>query len=295
MVTEFTSCDWGTSNLRVRRVVEGRVVAEHCSESGVSRIDGDFPNALKQAMEAIEARPPVVISGMASSSIGWCELPYAELPFPLDGSGAVLREIAAETFLVSGVSGNGDIMRGEETELLGLEELPGEVLVILPGTHSKHCHIRNASMVKFQTHLTGDLRQALRSHTILANSIADGWDRSAFCEGVLAGASNPLPGQLFRVRTRQVLDGCPAPSNGSYLDGLLIGAELSGLDAGRPLLLAAGASQHRSYKTALEALGLSSRTRILPPEEVALLAVRGQARLMDYSFEIRGEHAFEAP
>jgi 2-dehydro-3-deoxygalactonokinase len=88
MLSEFTSCDWGTSNLRVRRVVDGRVAGEAVSEKGVSRVRGNFPEILQEAMQEINATPPVVVSGMAGSSIGWQELAYAELPFPLDGSGA---------------------------------------------------------------------------------------------------------------------------------------------------------------------------------------------------------------
>jgi 2-dehydro-3-deoxygalactonokinase len=281
MFLEFTSCDWGTTNLRVRRVVDGCVVREFGSASGVAQVEGNFATVLQEAMETIGAKPPVVISGMAGSSIGWCELPYAELPFPLDGRGAVIREIEKGIFLVSGVCGNKEIMRGEETELLGLENLPAETLAILPGTHSKHCQIRGAELVAFKTYLTGEVRQAIRSHTVLSRSIAGGWDEGAFREGVTAGASGTLLGELFRVRTRQVLDGCPAAANGAYLDGLLIGAELSGLASAPSVLVAAGPAQHVAYQTAIDTLDLGSRTRFLAPEEVALLAVRGQARLLD--------------
>ena len=277
---DFTSCDWGTTHLRVRRVVEGRVVAEDVSENGVSRVRGNFSDVLRLSMKKIKGSPPVIVSGMAGSSIGWRELPYAELPFPLDGSGVVTCEIEPGIFLVSGVRGRSEVMRGEEVELMGLEDLPEDALVILPGTHSKHCQIRDGKLVAFQTHLTGELRQVIRTHTVLSKSVADGWDASAFCEGVARGSQNPLLGELFRVRTRQVLDGCPSESNGSYLDGLLIGSELSGIEPVRPLLVAAGNAQYLAYKTAIEALGLAPQTRILPPEETALLAVRGQSRLL---------------
>jgi 2-keto-3-deoxy-galactonokinase len=93
-------------------------------------------------------------------------------------------------------------------------------------------------------------------------------------------AAHPLSGELFRVRTRDLLDGCSSESNGSYLDGLLIGAELSAIKAGQSILLAVGAAQHLSYKTAIEALGHTKHTRILAPEETALLSVRGHSRLL---------------
>jgi 2-dehydro-3-deoxygalactonokinase len=253
------------------------------SSDGVAHIHtpGDFAGVLKCAMEKIGAQHPVVISGMAGSSIGWCELPYAGLPFRLDGSDAVLKEIEEGIWVVSGVCGETEIMRGKETELLGLDAGAGDLLVVLPGTHSKHCLLRNGCLAHFRTFMTGELRQVIRSQTILARSISEGWEADAFCDGVQAGATSSLLENLFQVRTRELLAGCSWESNGSYLDGLLIGAELSQLPAELPILLAAGPAQHSAYSKALVALGFDVRSTILTPAETSLLAVIGHQRLLE--------------
>ena len=116
MELSFTSCDWGTTNLRVRIVRDDAVIKELRTEQGASRLKSpeEFRTALGAAMDSLGATKPVVISGMAGSSIGWKELPYARLPFRLDGSDAVVNEIEPDTFLISGVRSEDDVMRGEE-------------------------------------------------------------------------------------------------------------------------------------------------------------------------------------
>src|SRR5690606_7599837 len=98
------------------------------------------------------AGAPILVSGMASSSIGWQDIPYARLPLPVDGSGLTWHDLEPlesplglhRVVLVPGARSEVDVMRGEETELVGLFTLPqaqglaDSSLVIKPGTHSKH-------------------------------------------------------------------------------------------------------------------------------------------------------------
>jgi 2-dehydro-3-deoxygalactonokinase len=279
----FTSCDWGTTNLRVRIVRDDAVIKELRTEQGASTLKSpdDFRAALGAAMDSLGTAKPVVISGMAGSSIGWKELPYARLPFRLDGSDAVVNEIEPDTFLISGVRSEDDVMRGEETELLGLEIAQEEAVAILPGTHSKHCVLRNGAMVSFRTFMSGELHALLGSHGILRQSVGPGWDEAAFLEGIDASIREPLTSSLFKVRTRSLLHGKSPESNGSFLSGLLIGSELSALPEGVPLILAAAGSIAAPYRLAFRALGLEGRSRILGEEGSAALAVRGQRKILE--------------
>lgn len=283
MKLSFTSCDWGTTNLRVRIVRGDAVVKEIRTGQGASTLKspGEFRTALGVAMESLGADKPVVISGMAGSSIGWKELPYARLPFRLDGSDAVLVEIEPDTFLISGVRSEDDVMRGEETELLGLEIGREEAVVILPGTHSKHCVLRNGAMVSFRTFMSGELHALLGSHGILRQSVAPGWDEAAFLEGIDESTRGALTSSFFKVRTRSLLHGKSPESNGSFLSGLLIGSELSALPKDVPPVLAAAGKIAEPYRLAFRALGLDTRSRILSDEEAAALAVRGQRKILE--------------
>jgi len=283
MNSEFTSCDWGTTNLRVRIVRGEAIIKELRTEQGASTLKSpeEFRTALVTAMDSLGATKPVVISGMAGSSIGWKELPYARLPFRLDGSDAVVEEIEPDTFLISGVRSEEDVMRGEETELLGLAIGQEEVAVILPGTHSKHCIARNGAMVSFRTFMSGELHALFSAHGILRQSMAPGWDEAAFLEGIDESTHGSLTSTLFKVRTRALLHGNSPVSNSSFLSGLLIGSELLALPKDVPLVLAAAGAIATPYRIAFRALGLDSRSRIISDDEAAILAVHGQRKFLE--------------
>ena len=276
--SHFLSCDWGTSSFRLRwvRMIDGVVDAELRGNDGVRAVyeaaraagataEPDrrafFERAMLRELDLLTAGAvdrfrgaPLVISGMASSSIGWCELPYASLPFRLDGKDLAVSMLSwsapawlGETFLISGVSSATEVMRGEETELVGLmgkstrfAPVDAEVLV-LPGTHSKHLWIRNQAVERMTTFLTGELFEVLSKHSVLRATlpVEDGapvlppvleWsveEREGFTEGVRAARHPGLAASLFQVRTRGVLSRRSALSNACYLSGLLIGAEWS--------------------------------------------------------------------
>ena len=110
----FLSCDWGTSSFRLRLVEANTelIAGEINSARGIATLFTDWQQALQdkrfapsqrigfyvaylrsqiQWLSEQVAQPihtvPVLISGMASSSIGMHELPYTSLPFLLDGTG----------------------------------------------------------------------------------------------------------------------------------------------------------------------------------------------------------------
>jgi 2-dehydro-3-deoxygalactonokinase len=322
MADFFVNCDWGTSRFRLRlaSLDGGTIVAEHCSQLGVGRLAEDstadarparFAAALAGGLVALGQQQAelrgatVAISGMASSSIGWLELPYASLPWRLDGSAAVWRELTAEetglpqrTVLISGVRAASDVLRGEETEALGLFQLPlgaplaERSIVVFPGTHSKHLRIVDGAMVDFQTFMTGELFEVLARHSLLRYSVGPeagensprAEESPSFVEGVRLAGELPLAAALFRVRTRQVLDGRTAEENRALLSGVLIGAELAYLaaaaDRGTPVVLAAATGLSAPYEAAVSALGLAPRTVVIPPDDVARLSALGQALLL---------------
>lgn len=170
---KFISCDWGTSSFRLRLVeMTGvAVIAEENSADGVARVfdlwkqTGRPENSrfsfyverIRTGIGSIEKKSgyslegiPVVISGMATSTLGMIDLPYKELPFAVDGSDAVTRllrlsdDFKHDMLFISGVKSDHDAMRGEETLLVGcVHDGEKERLFIFPGTHSKHVAVKN--------------------------------------------------------------------------------------------------------------------------------------------------------
>jgi 2-keto-3-deoxy-galactonokinase len=60
MNSEFTSCDWGTTNLRVRIVRGNAVIKELRTEQGASTLKSpeEFRTALGAAMDSLGAAKP---------------------------------------------------------------------------------------------------------------------------------------------------------------------------------------------------------------------------------------------
>ena len=312
-MNSFFSCDWGTSTFRLRLVrweVEEEVVIldEFSSACGVRTFSESGPEGfeayLREALAEMNAPTvPVLISGMASSSVGWKELPYAIVPFAVNEPSALQPECfhldyrgdQVPVYLFSGVRTANDVMRGEETELIGILTLPPlrqldtkSALVIMPGTHSKHVQIENGSIVDFTTFMTGEVFELLARQSILRATVdwdslsgADATLDEAFIEGVRAARDHGVASSLFKVRTAGVLGGKSNASNIRYLLGLMIGDELRtlpGEDSCVTVVLAAGIAFSRSYRLALEVLGFSGRQLIcLTPEQLSNSAVQAHA------------------
>ncbi|HEX8202886.1 MAG TPA: 2-dehydro-3-deoxygalactonokinase, partial [Isosphaeraceae bacterium] len=240
----FVSGDWGTSRLRLRLVQAEPLAirAEATSEAGIARVfaswqatgaagdrEGVFLRALAPVLEELRAGAgfdprdvPLVLSGMASASIGLRELPYAATPFDLAaGAPPTARippgELPCETVVVSGVRTDDDVMRGEETILIGLAALGhGDGLFLLPGTHSKHVAVRGGVIERFGTYLTGEMFALLRAHSVLGPCLAAGSGPdetfvAAVCEA--AGGANLLR-EAFALRARSILRGTSPEENG---------------------------------------------------------------------------------
>ena len=253
-------------------------------------------NAAGRALDSL----PIVISGMASSTIGIRELRYADIPYPASGSAAITEWIPAAgalkqpVLLVSGVRTADDVMRGEETQLIGLLELINidtskSQLFIFPGTHSKHIDFEDGQMTGFNTYMTGELFALISKQSILANSIAankklpDGHSKfTAFRQGVLFSMNNNLLHTLFTVRTNQLFQQLKLEENYYYLSGLIVGAELTALQPKKnmQLVLAGEAALVDLYKGALETLGLDKDLVTVPGDMMDKALIAGQRQLL---------------
>ncbi len=256
------SCDWGTSSFRLRLIdaVSGFIIHEIISDEGIHSVYHTWQKAgadessrmtfylsvihrhirqLEEKDTTIKQGLPVLISGMASSSIGIRELPYTAVPFFTDGRDMKVLHLDKQDFfghellLISGASTSKDVMRGEETQLIGCanKNQKGRQLFIFPGTHSKHVSTMGDTATNITTYMTGELFSMLSAHSILSASIvSSGGDeqenRQAFAQGVQTAQGQCLSHSLFLVRANQLLNRYSKTANCHYLSGLLIGAEL---------------------------------------------------------------------
>ena len=261
----FIAVDWGTTNRRAYRLDgQGRCGEEFEDSRGVLSIPaGGFPEAVAE----IRARLgdwPLLLAGMIGSNRGWIEAPYVPCPAGLDDLAAGLVWADDRTAIVPGVSDldRGDVMRGEEVQLLGavaVEMIPPDCLVCHPGTHNKWVEVAGGRIAAFRTVMTGELFNLLRQHSILAELLEPPVELGeAFDAGVRHGlASDDLPGELFSVRARVLLGKARREDAASYTSGLLIGGDVRiGLKPGAPqVMVMARPELTRLYAAAIALAG----------------------------------------
>ena len=175
----FVAVDWGTSSFRGwLMTAEGSVLAEtagrrHAALRGC-RLRSGAPITLPNLAEA---EPPVLICGMAGARQGWIEAPYLHTPTRLDAlhDGAQRVDTQGDVRILPGIAqadaAAPDVMRGEETQLLGVTEPDFTGLVCIPGTHSKWVWIDAGSVVSFTTYMTGELFSVITQHSILKHAV----------------------------------------------------------------------------------------------------------------------------
>lgn len=310
----FFSVDWGTSSLRVRLVATDQnnitVLQESTAPYGCSYVDALFreekrnisredyflqflkPYLLLSDPITIENKVPVVISGMAASGIGMREIPYSPLPFSLKGTGINHAVIPASSnfnhavLLLSGICSNNDVMRGEEVQLVGLQQYLGntrEAIFVLPGTHSKHILVRNSEIISFKTYITGELFHLLSTQSLLKNSITKPTapDEDSFRQGLNLSRENML-NTVFTIRAGSLLQNANSSSNFSLLSGILIGTELRSLiNTAIPVFICAHENLSRSYSFAIRELSLQEKCTIIPSEIVDESVIHGQKIILD--------------
>ncbi|AUD04318.1 2-dehydro-3-deoxygalactonokinase [Spirosoma pollinicola] len=330
MKNYLLGCDWGTSSFRLRLIdsTNLQLIGEIRSSEGVAstftdwKMNGEsqgivraqfFRQQLKRQVDLLSTKVagnlagiPIIVSGMASSSIGMEEVPYATLPFPVDGSRASTKRLSAQPdfphdiTLISGVQTQHDVMRGEETQLIGLLALldiqhytPEVSILIFPGTHSKHIYIQHQQVIDFQTFMTGEVFNLMAMNSILKDSVSlterntfSTNELDAFKLGVNESNSPSILNSLFRVRTNQLFGKLTKTENALYLSGLLIGAELKTLvdQEQWQLILCSGNNLYELYKLAMEELQLSERTTTISADLIDQATIAGQVKIAQIQF-----------
>jgi 2-dehydro-3-deoxygalactonokinase len=278
----WIAVDWGTSNLRVWGMGgDSRPLFERQAERGMARLrPGEFPDVLAEILADAEVSDEisVLISGMAGARQGWVEAPYLDLPADLATLGRYLVNAPApghifHACIVPGVCrrnpGREDVMRGEETQLLGVARLhPGfGGLVVKAGTHSKWSRLEGTVLTEFSTSMTGELYAVLSAHSVLHHSLDGEAIGPGTEDGISAGLDQGLaePGRLteslFRTRAASLLSSRRPDWCHGFLSGLLVGAEIGGKKKdleGQEILIMGGARMVRLYGAALGRLGISA-------------------------------------
>ena len=209
MSPHLIGLDWGTTSCRAYLIgADGAVLTRIGDGPGILKVEnGTFGATLDAMVGGWPAHLPIILSGMIGSRQGWAEALYARCPAGADDIVTALATIdhARRTIsLVPGLSTQNDampdVMRGEETQILGALALSGrgDGLFLLPGTHSKWAEVSAGRITSFRTFMTGEIFGALKDHTILGRLMRDGAaNAEAFARGVGEGVALDSAGALL--------------------------------------------------------------------------------------------------
>jgi 2-dehydro-3-deoxygalactonokinase len=273
---------WNSKTNNIQRIV----FFQQYLQEAITHIEDDFNLKLQNV--------PVIISGMASSSIGMEELPYALVPFSNGGEDLIYKEIPSsndfqhDLMLISGLTNHKDIMRGEEVQIIGLASKINlnDCICILPGTHSKHIFIESEVIHNFKSFMTGEVFEIIRQYSILKESVATGDfsedHKKAFTEGIILSRNDNFLHILFGIRAKQILQKSRKDYNFHLLSGMCIGTELTDLEQhkNKQKVVCAAGKLKRLYELGMSEFGWSDSTIFVDRNTLENLSWLGQRQFL---------------
>jgi 2-dehydro-3-deoxygalactonokinase len=310
--------DAGTTNTRVWLTAGDRVIARARAGVGVrdTARDGSserLRDALRELIDQVrgDARDQgfeqslecVIAAGMITSPLGLAEVPHVPTPAGLNELAASTRQYSfpeitdLPILLIPGARsgprqcdqetvGTTDVMRGEETLLVGLHALgliePQSTLLNL-GSHWKVIEFdARARIASSVTSMTGELIHTAQTQTILAGSVPqtrpEACDQTWLEAGMREQRRSGLARALFCVRLLEQGSDGSAEQRLSFLIGVFLASDVDAMvsrglfNSEGTVVITGGGVIAEAFSGALARL--SARTVILDDDDVerALLA-----------------------
>ena len=266
MTARYIAIDWGSTNLRAWLYQDDQCLESRQSAAGVTRLNGESPAAVFSEITRgwRDGATPAVLAGMVGSNVGWKVAPYLPVPIDFSAIGQQLTSVGDKVWIIPGLSvsrdANQNVMRGEETQLLGARMIAPSSVYVMPGTHCKWVQADRQQINDFRTVMTGELHYLLLRHSLVGAGLPEQVSApGAFNAGLERGLHSPdiLP-RLFEVRASHVLGSLPREQVGEFLSGLLIGAEVATLSErfrDPQVTIVGGEALANRYQQALSAIG----------------------------------------
>jgi 2-dehydro-3-deoxygalactonokinase len=280
----YIAGDWGTSNLRLALCDENGQVLELRKGPGAAESRGKFTetlDGLAAGWRGTQDDLPVLLCGMVGSAFGWLEAPYLACPAQTAELADALVSPRPNVHIVPGMKctnplGAPDVMRGEETQLLGARSIAAEFdtgrkLVCMPGTHTKWVSMYNGVVEEFLTVPTGELFALLRDHSVIVGDRATAFVHrpSEFDRGLAEARRHPevpVLHKIFQARTLRLDQQLSPEGAASWMSGLLVGTDVAGAlrlfgatDEREPVRIVGTTELVQAYAAALAAFGRAAR------------------------------------
>lgn len=253
-MSRYITIDGGTTNTRII-LVEKRKIIDSIklnvgAKAGIDNSDL-LKNEIKNAIETVLERNclsnndiiRILASGMITSEFGLCNLEHIKAPAGICELHSSMKEITLEEIsdipfvFIRGVKTDSDsfehfdMMRGEETELMGIVDPSyGKCIYILPGSHSKIIRTgADGEILEFTTMLTGEMIASLSQHTILKDAVdlsSSEIDSEYLLRGYDFCKEEGINKSLFKVRILKNAFGCDKNKVYSFFIGTVLCSEI---------------------------------------------------------------------
>ena len=251
-MSTYITIDGGTTSTRVNLLQNENIIDTIKFNIGARASIGNrkkYISEIKSAIDEIIIRNKVSVikrilaSGMITSEFGLCNLTHINAPAGLCELNkamyeTTINEISDIPFVfMRGVKLDGkdidsiDMMRGEETELMGImQDEYGECIYVLPGSHSKCIKTDNRrKIVSFSTMLTGEMIASLSQGTILKDSVdlsVDTIHKEYLLKGYEYAETAGINKALFKVRILKNIFDCSKEEVYSFFMGIVLCEEI---------------------------------------------------------------------
>ncbi len=302
-ITSVVAVDWGTSRLRIWPL-DGNGAAKSChrSDRGMRTVSRDeFEQVLAAQLQQLDvpADTPVIMCGMVGSRQGWQEAPYNSVPCRIDAIAAnavQINDVDRDIRIVPGIANfdaaHPDVMRSEETQLLGLYDMSGSALtgmICMPGSHAKWVRFDKGEVLDFATSMSGELFAALGASSVLQHSLKNAGkqvdpESRVFLDAVSRSLAEPatILTRLFAARPQSLINQVSDDEAAAHISGTIIGQDIAGAIARfapvHAVSLVGSGHLGALYTKALEIAGL--RSTMVDGDELAIQGLSHAARLI---------------
>lgn len=314
-MADYITIDGGTTNTRVCLVKNNKITDKLLFCVGARA--GIDDNALlkrilktgitdileKNNMSESDVKA-ILASGMITSEFGLCVLPHICVPAGIkELHQAMERRILSDITNIPFVFMRGvkmcssdiekiDMMRGEETELMGImEDDERDCVYVLPDSHSKIIRVDEEGRIsEFSSMLTGEMVEALSQHTILKDAVSlenAQLEEDYLMQGYEYACKKGINEALFKVRVLKNILDCDLKEIYSFFIGAVLCGEVKRIQDHNPRKIVLGGK--KPLREALKKILVkksSAEIRCLSDEKVNNSSTMGMIRIYEYNKEV---------
>lgn len=303
----FLVIDGGTTNTRITLARGGDVIKRVKLGIGAGSTAKNGSNEeLKQAvfssvreLSQNEEIAYVAASGMIGSELGLANVMHITTPVDIKKLAENITKVYFDEFpslpfyFIPGIKCMGDsfettdIMRGEETELFGIdtETLSGESLVILPGTHAKFIKVENGVIKSFSTSMCGEITAAISRNTILSKALPEKLssnpDGEYLAKGYEYAKSNGIAAAMFKVRILSSLFSVTAEQLCGFFTGAILSDDIDRIAGCGCHVIIGGTAPLNKIFYDLSVMAGKTDISMLSDEQSELLSFNGAVNLLN--------------